>query len=516
MKSFLNITTYDYLQRTRSYGFLITLCISLAIAYSFVPEPNANYATIRIGEYLGSYNSAWFGYVTAIMTSIFLSLIGFYLVNSGIQTDTETRVGQIMASTSIKNLTYLLAKTFSNFLVLFTITILVFLMGIALFLLYHDTGFSLELEHFIRPYLFITLPALFFISALAVCFEVLIGRLSTLQNVIFFFVFCALAMYTPQEDSHFTMDVFGSKVVTHQMEEQVHQLTEVAKKNGLTIGYVLGNLETSKKFEFNGIDFPYPFILSRFGWIALGLLMILGCASLFHRFDFRRPFELKKPKKTLVPQTISRDILLTNLSPPKIDYGVFTLIKTEFLLLLRQGKRWIWLFNFVGMGLLTFLSLEIAHQMVLPILWFLQVGRLSDLTSKEGLHRVHYFAFSSYRPIRRLLLSQLIAASMVMLSLATPLIFRYGIEGNGIAMASIVLGGIGIVLFAALLGLLSKGKKLFEVLFFLISYANINSIPFMDYFGGLHTTVRYALQLLALVLLLAGATLGVRRIQLYQ
>ena len=72
MKSFLQIIKYDYLQRTRSYAFLITLYISLAVAYTFVPEPDANYSTIRIGDYLGVYNSAWFGYVTAIMSSIFL------------------------------------------------------------------------------------------------------------------------------------------------------------------------------------------------------------------------------------------------------------------------------------------------------------------------------------------------------------------------------------------------------------------------------------------------------------
>ena len=78
MRPFLTVIILDYVTRVRSYSFLITLCISIAISYTFVPEPNANYSTIRIGEYVGYYNSAWFGYVTAIMTSIFLSLLGFY------------------------------------------------------------------------------------------------------------------------------------------------------------------------------------------------------------------------------------------------------------------------------------------------------------------------------------------------------------------------------------------------------------------------------------------------------
>lgn len=126
MKSFFNIIKYDYAQRTRSYAFLITLCVSLAVAYSFVPEPNAGYSTIRIGDYLGYYNSAWFGYVTALMTSIFLFFTGFYLVNSGIKADVDTKVGQIVAATPICNLTYLFAKMLSNLMVLLTIMFIVF------------------------------------------------------------------------------------------------------------------------------------------------------------------------------------------------------------------------------------------------------------------------------------------------------------------------------------------------------------------------------------------------------
>lgn len=516
MKSFLNKVKYDYLQRTRSYGFLIALCASLAIAYSFVPEPNASYSTIRIGEFIGSYNSAWFGYVTAIMTSLFLSLIGFYLVNSGIKTDGTTRVGQIMAATRVKNLNYLLAKTMSNFLVLLTITAVVFLMGILLFVLYRDSGFSFQIGHFIRPYLFITLPALFFVSALAVCFEILLGRFTTVQNVIFFFLFCSLAIWTPKTDSRFTLDVFGSKIVTDQMETQVKALTGVSEEKGLTIGYVLGNLTKSKKFEFNGIDFPDTFVLSRLGWMAFGLLMVFACTPFFHRFDFRTPYKATRSKKTLVAQTIVQDIPLLDLPIGKTDYGILALIKTELLLLWRSGKKWMWVINFIGMGLLAFLPLNVAHKTVLPILWFLQVGRFSDLTSKDLAHRVHYLSFSSHRPIRRLLLSQVLAASLGMLVLAMPMLVRYLIAGNGIAMAATTLGGIGIVLFAAFLGVVTKGKKLFEVLFFLLSYANINGIPFLDYFGGLHSTLPYVLHLLILVLLLAIATLGSRMVQLNQ
>jgi len=143
MKLFLTVVYSDFLQRTRSYAFLVTLCISIAIAYTFVPEPNASYSTIRIADHIGYYNAAWFGYVTAIMTSIFLSLFGYYLVNSGIKKDMDTKVGQIIATTPISNVSYLLAKALSNFLLLASIVSVVCIMSIVLFFLYND-GYSFE------------------------------------------------------------------------------------------------------------------------------------------------------------------------------------------------------------------------------------------------------------------------------------------------------------------------------------------------------------------------------------
>ena len=163
MKQLLILIKYDYLQRTRSYTFLITLCATIAIGYTFVPSPDANYATIRIANYVGEYNSAWFGYVTAIMTSLFLSLIGFYLVNGTIRTDSLTKVGQIVAATRVTNFKYLGIKVITNYLILLTLVAIILVMSFILFFAYND-GFDFEIMAFVKPYLLISLPALFFIA----------------------------------------------------------------------------------------------------------------------------------------------------------------------------------------------------------------------------------------------------------------------------------------------------------------------------------------------------------------
>ncbi len=515
MKLLLTIIKLDYLQRTRSYTFLITLCASLAIAYTFVPAPNANYSTIRIADYIGFYNSAWFGYVTAIMASVFLSLIGFYLVNSGIKKDIDTKVGQIVAATPITNFKYLFSKMLSNFLVLLTIVAAIFLMSIILFFSYNDEV-SFELFQFVKPYLLITIPAVFFIAVLAVIFEVILGKYSILQNVGFFFLFSLMLAFTPKNEVQFSFDVFGNRIVIHQLEESVRKITNTTELTSMSIGYSKGNVNNTKKFEFTGIDFPISFIISRFLWILFGIGLIGLISPVFHRFSIKERLTIKKSLKVLEKQTASKDIVISNLPTPQINYSILPLLKTEIMFLFRKGKKWLWFVNIIGIVLLTVLPLTIAHQIVLPVLWFLQVHRLSDITTKETTNNIHHFAFTAYKPITRLLSSQIFAAIILIFVLSLPLLIRLLITFDYFASISIFLGGIFIVFFAALLGILTKGKKLFEVLFFMISYANINGIAFLDYFGGFQHHNLYLIRLAVINLIMISLCVLKRKHQLYE
>ncbi|MDC1161977.1 hypothetical protein OAT18_00905 [Tenacibaculum sp.] len=513
MNPFLTIVKYDYLQRTRSYAFLITLCASLAIAYTFVPEPDANYSTIRISDYVGYYNSAWFGYVTAIMTSVFLSLIGFYLINNGIKTDIETKVGQIIATTNINNFVYLLSKVISNFLVLLTIVTIILSMSILLFFLYND-GYPFEILHFIQPYIIITIPAIFCISVLALIFEILFSKYSVIQNIAFFFLFLFLMQYTPKGNTALSIDVFGNKMVMQQLEKNVRKISNTDKDTNLTIGYILGNIKKSKKFEFKGVLFPSSFIISRFGWICLSLSLLLLISPFFHRFNIRERTKTKKQKTIIFQKYSTKELTLSNLPTPKVNYGIFPLIKTELILLIRKGEKWHWVINGIGMISLLIAPLSIAHQFILPILWFFQIHRISEITTKEIHNSIQYLSFTSYKPIYRLLASQLIAGVLLMFFLTIPLCIKLVISLKLAALFSIISGSVFIIFLASSLGILTKGKKLFEVLFFLITYTNINKIPFTDYFGGLNYTWLYVLKLTIVVTILGGISFLTRINQL--
>ncbi|TPN87742.1 hypothetical protein [Aquimarina algicola] len=514
MKPFLNVILLDYIIRIRSYSFLIILYITTAISYTFVPEPNANYSTIRIGEHVGYYNSAWFGYVTAIMTSIFLSLLGFYLVNNSIKKDLNTKVGQIIASTKIKNFTYLLSKTLSNFLVLLTIVFIIFVMSLVLFFLYND-GFDFELAQFIYPYIIITIPSVFFIAVLGVVFEVLLGKYSIIQNIMFFFMFSFLLLYSPQKEIEYAYDLLGSKIVIHQMEETVRSILPVEKADtDMTIGYVLANTIQAKKFKFNGVEFSLVFMSSRLLWMILGILLIIILSPIFHRFTVREYSLPKKRTKSRHIEHTPKEIILSTLPIPHTKLSMLPLIKTEILLLIRKGSLWLWLINGTGIVLLTTLNIKTAHQFILPILWFLQVHRLSDITSKEIQNHTFYFISSSFRPLQRVLTSQIIAGCCLMLFLAAPLLFRYAIEMSVLEILSIALGAFLIVSIAIFLGIITKGKKLFEVFFFFVTYANINVIPVVDYFGGTIKNTSHTLIIMCMTIIICSLSFLKRKLEI--
>jgi hypothetical protein len=279
-----------------------------------------------------------------------------------------------------------------------------------------------------------------------------------------------------------------------------------------SMGFNFSPKNEVKVFVFNGMDWPIGFLISRLVWIAFGIGLVWTSSKFFHRFDVRE--KIRTVKKSKVPGEIAEHVspkIISLAALPAItaDYSITAFIKTELLMLYRKGPRWFWLVNAGGMIALIFAPLDIAHQFILPVLWFLQVGRWSDITTKEKTNRIHHFTYAAYQPLRRLLPSQLIAGVILAFVLASPLFVRYAIAQQFLPIAGIVAGGIFIVLFAACLGIISGGKKLFEVLFFAITYMNVNRVPFADYFG-FSPTASSLLILVALSIFLAALSWLVR------
>lgn len=513
MKGFFKMSFSGYLQYTRSYAFLITLAIALYASYTFVPPPNASYVTLRIGNYIGVMNSAWCGFVTAMMTSLFLSLAGFFLINGNIKKDIDTGVGVIIAASPIGNLKYLLSKACTNFLVLSSIMVIVMLMSMAVFLI-RAGNYPFEPLQFISPFIIITLPAIFFISALAVVAEVGAYKYPLLLNIGFFILLMGLIAKQASEPP--AADLYGVRAVTLAMQHSVSKNGAASNAN-VNMGFLFGSKDTFHTFVFDGLQWPASFLISRLLWMALSIVLIFISSRFFHRFDISPP-EKKTGKNQPVSSTAiappTKDIRLSDLPAININYHIWPLIQTELLLLFRKGPKWLWLINFAAMVAMVFSPVAIAHQFILPALWFLQIGRWSDLSTKEKSSHVHYFSYAAYRPLARLFTAQLLAGILLGLFLALPLLIRFGISLQLFPIATIVTGAAFIVLIAALTGIMTGGKKLFEILYFLCFYANMNKVPFTDYYGAENHSQHYLITMLATSLCLAVLSFGGRKLEM--
>jgi len=92
----------DFMERSRRYSFLLTIVVMLFLGVNAVAPIESGMLTVNlahVGGLRGIYNSAWIGGIVALISSMLLSLPGFYLVKNAIERDRATKVGAIIAAT---------------------------------------------------------------------------------------------------------------------------------------------------------------------------------------------------------------------------------------------------------------------------------------------------------------------------------------------------------------------------------------------------------------------------------
>ena len=186
----------DILGRLRSYLFLIILGATIFIAFMSVPPSGANYIVLSLDNIRGIYNSAWIGGAIAIVVSTMLSLPAFYLVKGVIKRDKQTGVGQIIATTPLSKVLYIFGKILGNFLFL-SIMVAVIALSAGIMQIIRGEEITINLWKLLSPFLFIVLPTMFFVSALAVFFETISWLSGSFGNVIYFFLWLGLYLIYP-------------------------------------------------------------------------------------------------------------------------------------------------------------------------------------------------------------------------------------------------------------------------------------------------------------------------------
>ena len=534
MRVLYHIARADFLERIRRYSFLITLAAAVYAAWGFIPPNDSTWSTLTIMGTRGIYNSAWIGAQVALLTSVFLTMVGFYLIKNAIERDYQTRVGQIIAATPLSKLKYTVGKMLSNAAVLWAIVLMMIVVaGIMQYVRAEER--AIDLFALIAPFLYTMIPIALLIAGISVLFECVPKLRGGLGNIVYFFLVMAGLSSQIFEAS----DVFGLAAFTDSMQKSAMVAfpdaigPDVEMNMGIQIqgGGQTSHLET---FEWNGIDYTAEMILGRF--LVIGIAFALaGLASLtFDRFDSARASGPTHKKQSRLDRLVSRieEMLspsrpdpvagtishLTPLSTAATSPRLFKTVVAELRIMLK-GQHAVWYLGSLALIIVgAFVPMAAGQAVVLPIAWLWPTLIWSQMGCREVRQGTNQYIFSTARPIARQLPATWLAGVLVAMIVGGGVGLHLLVVGNLQGVAALVVGALFVPALALSCGVWTNGSRLFEALYLFWWYAGpLNKVPGLDYMGAsgeLHaagTTLAYAI---VTAILLGLAVLGRRR-QIY-
>ena len=526
----------DLLERTRRHSFLITLGLMIFLAYAYVPSRTAGYITLSVDGARGVYNAAWVGSLVAILTALLMPLVGFYLVKNAVARDTATGVGQIIATTPLRRPLYTLGKWLSNLAVL---AVMVGVTALAAVIWQFALGEDrrLDLVALWSPMLWVALPTLALVAALAVLFETIGWLRGGLGNVIYFFVCTALTMgsFLPVMMSAGGMDVAPLPVDVLGIGRPLAAMLQdtSATLSGLdaadnSIGPIpvalAGPLQT---FVWAGVPWTLPEIAARLVWVGVGFAIALLAALFFNRFDpaherRRRTKDQGSRAEALAPTTHDPwqpASFVLQLSPVVAARWSFGRVLLAELRLLLSGVRWWWYGVMAALmlaGLLT--PIDVARHYLLPATWLWPILLWSALGAREARHNTAQIVFSAAHPLGCQLPATWLAGVLVTALAGSGVAINLLLAGDGVALLAWSVAAVFIPALALALASWSGSSKLFEVIYMVLWYFGpMNQIvPQLDFMGVSDTARAAGMPLVYLVVTLAlmGIAIVGRRRQL--
>jgi len=503
----------DFLERTRRYSFLVMLGLVLWLGYL---SASGQFRMRVPPDYLGVINSAWVGATMTITVTLLLGWVGFYLVKGSVSRDYETGVGQIMATTPLSRPLYTVGKWFSNFAVLGLMILILLGVGIAMNLLAGTAEF--DLWALTAPLLFIALPCMAIVAAVAVLFETIAWLRGGLGNILYFFIFIfamvasAEGMLSPAAaDKSYSsfLDFAGWRLIG---ESVTHAAQMAYPESAGGFAFSITDLANPKMFVWNGIDWTAEVILPRFFFLLAAIGVALLAAVFFDRFNPSRVLPAKNrptasnhpepaPAPAVMPVSIPH---LTPLTGPSDHFRFAALFVAELKLFLK-GQRWWW--YAIALGLIAaqlFSELE-TTRILLVVSWTWPILILGGLGSRETRHDTRQIVFSAPHPLLNQLPAAWLSAFAILALMGSGALVRFILAGDTLGLLGWITGVLFIPSLALASGVLTGSSRAFEVIYILWMYMLTQKVPQFDFIGMTPESTWYIYAPLAGVLLIAAA-----------
>jgi hypothetical protein len=393
----------DFLERVRRYSFLVMLGLVVFLGY----QTAIGNMALALGLYRGEFNSAWVGAMMSLIATFFIGWFGFYLVKGSVARERETGVGQIMATTPLTGPLYLIGKWLSNFAVLMSMVTVLALGAIVIQFLQGENT-QINLFAFLSPFVFIVMPLMALVAAVAVLFESVSFLHGGFGNMVYFFAFISflpLFMENPTLKQYPAFEPTGLGLLASELGKAVTAI--YPEYNGdFNIGG--GVVAATRVFTWDGVQWTPEIILARFSLIALAILLIFFAALFFDRFDpsrakpkQRKPGTAKPDLSPVIAFQALHNVHLTPLRKVANRFSFFNVLKAEIKLLLK-GQRWWWYVIMGGIIIACLFSPSaVVREFVLPVAWVWPILIWSAIGNREIHHNVQQMAFSSASPLLR-------------------------------------------------------------------------------------------------------------------
>ena len=525
--SIFAVARADFFERIRRYSFFLTVLFAVLLGYGAATGK----ISIRLGDYRGVYTSAWIGTMVAMVTTCFVSLVGFYIVKNAIDRDRQTGVGQILAATPLSKTSYMLGKFLSNFAVLSSMVLILALVALAMQFFAAEDSDS-DFAALLLPFLLIALPTMALIAALAVLFETLPLLRGGVGNVLWFFVF-SFGIALPELSGHRWLDPMGLMTVGDSMMAAARAAIP-GYKNGFALTIAPGHVQVAEALRWQGIHWTSQHILLRMACLATAILIALLAALFFDRFDatrFMAP-SIRENKNqarmeaapgseaSRAPAGMARAAAAVHLTP--LASGAHThafgrLFAAELHLALK-GFRWWW--YLIAAGLLVaqvFSPIDAARGPLLGMAWIWPILIWSAMGTRESRFGTGALLFSSPRILSRQLPACFLAGFAVAALAGAGVAMRLLIAGQSVGVIAWFAGALFLPSLALASGIVSGTGKVFEAVLTVLWYAGpMNHTPGFDFTGAANgsLTMRYALIYLVISAALLALALLTRARQL--
>jgi hypothetical protein len=516
------LTAGDFKDRVRRPVHLVVLLAAVGLGWLAVPPADGRWVILALGEYRGTYTSAYVGVATALAGGLWLTLGGFYVVRKGLARDEETRVGQILAATPARTVLLLAAKFLSNFLVLASMLGVLAVTALCLQLVRgEDRG--VDPVALFQPFLVMALPLLALTAAAALLFETVPVLRGGLGNIAWFCVALVVGIKGQSADAPF--GGFGAGPAADSLRAALTE--EFGKAGDHTFSLGLTQIpEPLTPFRWDGFTFGGDFLVSRLLLVAAAVALALLPALWFGRHDPTRggPADGASPAADApapVPAYAPAPAAVLALALPRTaaERGGRTfgrLLAGEVRILAGGVSPWWWAVAAALTVAGLTLPLDAVTGLVLPAVWIWPVlvwSRLGSLPVEHGLEGL----LGAYPAPRRRLLAAWGSGVVLTAVLGVAPLLRMAFAADLPGLAAWLGGVLFIPSLALLLGVVCRTHRVFQVVYLPLWYLVVNQVAALDFMGavreaGVPAGPTPLFPLLALLLL--GATFlaaGTRR-----